>query len=160
MGVSARARGWAAILLAAYCGLVVAVAFIPRPVDTGVTPWIRGVLATLRRYGLPSSIDIAAVDAITHVALFIPVGMLAVVVLGRRLVWAAMLAGVVAGVATELGQSAILGIGVLERRDIALNTLGSIIGAGVGYVVLVGLDRDRGRDQDRAIVSRRSRRSS
>ncbi len=160
MAVSARARGWAAIVLAAYCGLVLAAALVPRPIDVGVTPWVRGVLATLRRYGLPASIDMGVVDAATHVVLFIPVGMLAVVVLGRRLVWAAMVAAVAAGVATELGQSAILDIGVLERKDIALNTVGAMIGAGIGYAVLVGLDRGGGGGPNPPGVIRRSRRSS
>jgi hypothetical protein len=158
MVVSARARGWAAILLAAYTAIVATVAVVPRQIDSGVTPTVRGALATLRRNGLPSFIDIAVVEGYAHVVLLIPFGILAVVAVGRRFAWAAMLVGVAAGVGAELAQSAILELGVLERRDMALNALGALVGSWVGYAVLAGLDRSEGREL--ADVSRTSRRSS
>ena len=86
-----------------YVAVVAVVLLVPRPIDQGVTPWIRGMLASMQRGGLPSVIDYDFVEYVAHVALFVPFGILLAVVLGRRLVWLAVLLGVGAGVLAEVG---------------------------------------------------------
>ena len=144
MTPSARAHRWAAILLAVYAALVVVVSVVPRPIDRGLTPWFRGVLATLHRYGFPGRIDYEFVELASHVALFLPIGVLAVVALGRRLAWLAVLIGLGISALVEFGQSMLMSDHPLSRLDLLLNVVGTVVGAAIGYWALAphaGADR-------------------
>jgi VanZ like protein len=134
MAVSARARGWAAILLAAYGLLATAVLLAPRPYDRGLTPWIRWLVAAVQREGrLPSWFDYEFVEYASHTLLFIPIGILAVVAVGRRLAWVAVLAALVFGAAIEYAPLLVQRDHVTSGLDLALNELGVLVGAAIGY---------------------------
>ena len=100
-----RARRWVALILVIYSVIAVFVGVVPRPIDRGVTPWIRGQLAYLHRHGLREWFDYDFVEYAAHVALFVPFGILAVVAVGRRLAWLAVLAGIAVSVLVEVGPS-------------------------------------------------------
>jgi len=136
MTPSARAHRWAAILLAVYAALVAVVSLVPRPIDRGPTPWIRGVLATLHRYGLPGWIDYAFIELASHVVLFLPIGILAVVALGRRLAWLAVLIGFGISALVESGQSMLIADHSSSWLDPFLNTAGTVVGGAIGYWAL------------------------
>ncbi len=94
MAPTGRARGWAAIVLVIYVAIAAVLLLVPRPIDEGFTPWIRGVIASMQRVGLPSVIDYDFVEYVVHFAVFVPFGILLAVALGRRLVWLALLLGI------------------------------------------------------------------
>ena len=136
MAVSARARGWAAILLAAYAALAVFVLLVPRPIDRGFTPLVRRLIAAGQQHGLPAWFDYDFVEYASHALLFVPVGILAVVAVGRRLAWLAVLAVLVLGAAVEFGPTLLDEGHVASGLDLYLNELGVLAGGAVGYWAL------------------------
>ena len=132
MAPTVRARGWAALILVLYAALVVVAFVIPRPIDRGFTPWLRGVVAQLRRHVAPSWFDYEFVELASHAVLFVPIGILMVVALGRRLTWLAVLAGLGVSALVELGSSRAAGE-PLSWLDLLLNAVGAIVGVAVGY---------------------------
>lgn len=129
---TSRARIWAAILLAAYGVGALLVALIPRPIDEGMTPWIRAMLAFLRRHGLAGWISYEFVEACAHVVAFVPVGVLTVVAIGRRLTWLAVVAGSSLCLFAEFTTAAAFGEPP-SAVDVALNAVGVIAGSAIGY---------------------------
>jgi VanZ family protein len=141
MTVANRARGWVAVILAIYSAIAVFVGVVPRPIDRGFTPWIRGRLADLHRQGLRPWIDYDFVEYAAHVVLFVPFGILAVVAAGRRLSWLAVLAGIGLSALVEYWPSVAGARSTPSMLDALLNVVGVVIGAAIGYSVLVGLGR-------------------
>jgi VanZ family protein len=131
-----RARRWAALVFATYMALlVVAFAVVPRPVDEGLIPWLRWVLAGMSRH-LPGRFEYEFVELASHVALFVPLGILAVVALGRRMAWLAVLVVLGVGVLVEYGPTLLGSDHSPSRLDLLMNALGTVIGAAVGYWTL------------------------
>ena len=130
-----RARRWAALVFATYMALlVVAFAVVPRPIDEGLTPWVRWLLAEMSRR-LPGRVDYEFVELASHVALFVPLGILAVVALGRRMAWLAVLVVLGVGVLVEFGPSILGSNHSPERLDLLMNAVGGVVGAAIGYLV-------------------------
>lgn len=131
-----RARRWAALVFATYMALlVVAFAVVPRPIDEGLTPWVRWVFAEVSRR-LPGRIDYEFVELASHVALFVPLGSLAVIALGRRMVWLAVLVVLGVGVLVEFGPSMLGSDHSPASLDLVMNAVGGTVGAAIGYLVL------------------------
>lgn len=136
MVVSARARRWAAILLAAYLALAVLALLAPRPIDLGFTPWLRWLIAFAQQHGLPGWLDYDVVEYTAHVVLLVPIGILSVVAIGRRLAWLALMAAVGLGAALEYGTSVAHGDDGASGLDLWLNALGVLLGALTGWWAL------------------------
>ena len=138
MAPTGRARGWAAIVLVVYSAVAALILLAPRPIDRGVTPWIRGTLDAMQRRGMPGWVDYDLVELASHVVLFVPFGILAVIVLGRRLAWLAVILGVGAGALIEVGPS-FSSDHVASMLDLVLNVVGAIAGVAIGTAILLGL---------------------
>ena len=123
-----------------YVALIALVGIIPRPIDQGITPWVRGMLATMQRGGLPSVIDYDVVEYGVHFALFVPLGILLTVTLGRKLVWLALILGGLAGVNAEVWTSR-LAEEPLSQLDLFLNIAGVVVGVAVGWWALAPYSR-------------------
>ena len=145
MTATLRARRWVGLILVIYSGIAVFVGVVPRPIDRGVTPWIRGQLAYLHRHGLRDWFSYDFVEYAAHVALFVPFGILAVVAVGRRLAWLAVLAGIGVGVVVEVGPSMVGAGSAPDMFELLLNVVGVVVGAVIGWAVLGGYGR-RGRE--------------
>ena len=130
-----RARRWAALLLVIYVGLVAVVGIIPRPIDQGFTPWLRGVLDFMHHRGFPGVIDYEFLEYAAHVVLLVPFGILLAVALGRRLAWLTAVLAVGTAVLAELGTSW-LTEEAYSQLDLALNVVGVVLGAAVGWWTL------------------------
>lgn len=144
MTATPRTRRWVAVILVIYTAIAAFVAVAPRPIDRGVTPWIRGQLAYLHRHGLREWIDYDFAENAVHVVLFVPFGILAVVAVGRRLVWLAVLAGLAVSALVEAGPSFVGAGSAPSMVEFLLNAVGVVVGAAIGYAVLVGLERRTG----------------
>jgi len=140
MAPTGRARGWAALILVLYAALVTVAFVIPRPIDRGFTPWLRGVVAQVQRHVAPSWFDYEFVELAAHAVLFVPLGILMVVALGRRLTWLAVLAGLGVAALVEFWSARAAGE-PLSWLDVLLNAVGAVVGAAIGYAVLAGLRR-------------------
>lgn len=128
-----RARRWALLVLGVYAGLGAIVAPIPRPVDSGFTPWARGVLSHLHSHGLAGWITYEVVEYASHAMLFAPLGILAVVAFGRRMSWLAVPLLLGACALVEYAPSLWMADHSPSSVDLALNVVGALAGAVVGY---------------------------
>lgn len=128
-----RGRRWALFLLGVYATFGAIIALVPRPIDRGFTPWVRGVLSYLHRHGLAGRIDYDFVEYASHVVLFAPFGILAVVAFGRRMSWLAVLVSLGACALVEFAPSLWIDDHSPSAVDLSLNVVGALGGALVGY---------------------------
>ena len=126
-----RSRPWAALLLVIYVGLVAMVGIIPRPIDQGFTPWLRGVLDFMHHRGFPGAIDYEFLEYAAHVVLLVPFGILLAVALGRRLAWLSAILALGTGISAELG-TAWLSDESPAQVDLVLNSVGALGGVAIG----------------------------
>ncbi|MDQ0574570.1 VanZ family protein [Agromyces albus] len=136
MTIDASMRRPAAVALVIYGALTAVVGFFPTPVDRGAAPLIWRALAALHRRGVPDWFNYDFIEFGANIALFVPFGALAVFATGRRRVWLAVLAGAGASVVIELGQSLLLPARFPSALDVLANTIGTVIGAAIGYSAL------------------------
>jgi VanZ family protein len=136
MAIDASMRRPAAVALSIYAALIMVIGFAPTPVDRGSIPLIRSVLAALHRAGVPGWFDYRFIEFSANVALFVPFGILAALAAGRRHVWLAVLGGVGVSLTIELGQWLLLPERFPSGLDVLANTIGTLIGAALGYTVL------------------------
>ena len=143
MAPTVRARGWAALILVLYAALAAVAFVIPRPIDRGFTPWLRGMVADLQRHVAPVWFDYEFVELASHAVLFVPIGILMVVAFGRRLTWLAVLVGLGLSALVEFWSSQ-AAAEPASWLDLLLNAVGVVAGAAIGYAVLTGLRSDPG----------------
>ncbi len=121
------------LVLGVYATFGAIVALVPRPIDEGLTPWLRGVLSFLRRHGLAGWIDYDLVEYASHAVLFAPLAILAVVAFGRRMAWLAVILLLGACALVEAAPSWWMVDHDPSSADLALNVIGAIAGAVVGF---------------------------
>lgn len=128
-----RYRRWAVLVLALYAALGAIVVLMPRPIDQGFTPFVRGVLAHLRGAGLAGWISYDVVEYASHAVLFAPLGILTVVVFGRRWSWLSVPLLLGACALVEFTPTLLGFDHRVSAIDLALNAVGAIGGAAIGY---------------------------
>lgn len=84
-----------------------------------------------------AGLSAADIEFGANVAMFVPVGMFFLLLLGRRQWWLAVLAGLVLTVGIEVAQQEIPGR-VSDPRDVVSNGAGTVIGVALGWVLTVG----------------------
>lgn len=131
--VTDRGRRAAALVLGVYATIVAVPALVPRPLEAGLTPWIRGMLGQMHRAGLPGLFSYDVVEYASHFTLFLPLGILLAVTLGRTLTWLTVLAGLGFGALVELCQTMFALNHSVSWIDLLLNVLGVIVGVAVGW---------------------------
>jgi glycopeptide antibiotics resistance protein len=126
-----RAATWG---LVAYIVVLGFVALWPTPVDRAGGELLLKALRRLHRWGIPDWADYALVESVSNVLLFVPLGALMVLLLGRRYWWAAPAAGVLLSSLIELAQFLFLPARYPALADVAANTLGAALGAGLALL--------------------------
>lgn len=121
------------MLLAVYASLMSTLVLAPRPIDEGPVPVLRGVLARWQRSGLPEWIGYDVVESASHVALFVPLGILTLVAFGRASAWLGVIAALGAAGLVEFAQSLLVADHPPSVLDVLTNSIGAVIGAAVGY---------------------------
>ena len=132
-------RRGALVLAAAYLVALALIAFWPTPVDRGAHRPITTVLAHLHAHGVPSWFNYGLVEFTANIALFVPVGLLGVILLGSARWWVAVLAGCAASSLIELGQLVFLPSRYATVMDVIANTSGALLGALLALVLLAAI---------------------
>lgn len=145
---TSRARLWLAGSLLALYGLVVAGATLgPTPIDEGYDGVIAKVLKVLHRMGVPEWFGYAEVEFLANVALYVPLGLLVGLVLGRYLWLGVVIIPALSG-AVEGAQAQFLAERYATLQDVVANTVGGWIGLLLAAIV-IGLVHAR----DRRVVA-------
>ena len=129
------------VVTAAYLLLVAWITLNPAPADPHRNPLLEGLLATFASTPLLTWIDFDVVEFTANVLLFVPVGLLFAVLLGRGRWWLAFALGVAMTLTIEFVQL-FLPARVSDARDLLANTLGTLIGIAI-VAVFAGGRRSR-----------------
>ncbi len=137
-----RLIAFAAVLLAAVLGVIVAIVFSPLPPDLDGQRRLAAWLAAVHRTWMPRWVTFGAVEFESNVAMFVPVGFLGEVVFARdrRAVIAACIAF---SIAVELVQWLALPARQADWRDVLANSLGAALGIALAAGLLRLIDRRR-----------------
>lgn len=128
----------AVVLSIGYLLALALIAFWPTPVDRGGHDSLVSALGWLQRHGAPGWLSYTFVEFSANIALFVPVGLLGVILVGARRWWLAILAGFLASFCIELGQLLFLPARFATVNDVIANTFGAVLGT-VLALVLIGL---------------------
>jgi len=126
-----RAVAW---LLGAYLGLLSLIAFWPSPVDKPFDGELSRLLQALHRHGIPAWFDYSFVESTSNIVLFVPFGFLLALLLVRRW-WLSMLIAFAVSCSIELGQLLFISARTATLADVAVNTLGAVVGAGLARLL-------------------------
>jgi hypothetical protein len=139
------------ITLLGYLGLVLVVTLWPDPPDPGGFGWLERALRWWSGRGLPGG-DVAVVEAVANVAMFVPLGALlpAATRIGPG---RAVPVGAALSILIELVQLAFLPHRVATLGDVLMNTLGAAVGAALH----VAIRRRRARVAKRHLLDPSSR---
>ena len=136
MTITTRLRRFTTTAAVGYATVLVLIAFWPTPVDRPAEALLDRVVAWFARHGLPF-VTYDLIEASANVLLFIPAGLLLVVLMGVRWWWLSILGGMAASVLIELGQNYFLDERYATVDDVYANTIGTVIGTLIGVVALL-----------------------
>lgn len=141
------------MLLGFYSAVVVLVLTWPTPVDRPIAGLLERVLRALDRRGF-GFIDYGLVEFTANIAMFVPIGFLLLLGLGRGGWAVALVIGYTASLAAELFQHVFLPERVASVLDVLANSLGALLGVLVALLVLrITRGRRAPRAHDRAAES-------
>ena len=131
------------ILAIAYFAALAGILFWPSPVDRPIDGALMQLLQWLHGHGLPEwFIGYRKVEFAANILLFIPLGIILVLRLPRKLWWLAIAIAAAFSGAVELAQAIFLPARVPAWSDIVANTSGAFIGA-ILVLVVWSLSRRR-----------------
>ena len=133
---ASRLRRRASAGLLAYGALLAAVGLWPTPVDRPLDPLLFRVLGAIARFGVRPLDAYGVIEFTANVALFVPPALLLVLVMGVRRWWLAPLAGMLCSILIELAQHLLLPARFATLSDVIANTLGALIGTGLGALLI------------------------
>jgi glycopeptide antibiotics resistance protein len=128
----------------AYLGLVGWLTLTPDSVAPTSSGLAMRVLARLQTYDDLSWLTYDRAEFLANVALFVPVGLFLLLVVGTRFWWVAAALAFAMTAAIETAQRSIPGR-VPDERDLLSNTAGALIGIAVGVVLTLPATIRRGR---------------
>ncbi|WP_051973314.1 VanZ family protein [Cryobacterium sp. MLB-32] len=118
----------AIVVTVGYLLALALIAFWPTPVDKEAHVPLVSLLGWLQGHGAPGWLTYTFVEFSANIVLFVPVGLLAVILLGARRWWCAIVVGFVASCGIELGQLLFLPARYATSGDVIANTLGAALG--------------------------------
>jgi glycopeptide antibiotics resistance protein len=123
-----------------YLGVVGWITLGPQPLDDRGLGILRSVLSLLAGSDLTRWITYDVVEFGANVAMFVPIGVLFLLLAGRRTWWLALAGGVATTCAIEFAQLFLPGR-FSDVRDIVANSLGTLLGLLAAVLVLALLGR-------------------
>ena len=145
-----------AVLTLAYLGALAWVTLTPSSNSDRAFSLLQRVVRELQSHASTDFLTFERVEFLANIALFVPMGVFVVLLLGRRLWWAGIFVGVLASCWIELAQGIWLSDRVSDPRDLVSNTVGTLLG--VLFALLVTWPAAyRLRQQSRAKTARQIR---
>ncbi|MCX7521279.1 VanZ family protein [Microbacterium sp. STN6] len=123
-----------ALITVAYLAFVGWLTLGPQPVDTAHDSWLWQLLRVLQQYDATSWITYSRLEFGANMAMFFPVGLFFLLLLGRRYWWLSIFLAFALTAGIESAQLSIPGR-VLDVRDIISNTTGGALGVFVGLIL-------------------------
>lgn len=117
-----------------YLGAVAFITLGPQPLDDGTHSIVWRLLGFFSRHDATAWITYATLEFWSNVAMFVPVGLFFLLLLGRRRWWIAVLLGVALTCGIEFAQQFIPSR-VSDPRDIVANSFGAFLGVIAALVV-------------------------
>ncbi|MGH1523279.1 VanZ family protein [Leifsonia sp. L25] len=121
------------VVTVAYLLLVAWITLNPFPADPHRDPLLEGLLAACAQTPLLAWIDYDVVEFTANILLFVPMGLLFALLLGRWRWWLAFAIGAAATLTIEFVQL-FLPARVSDPRDLLAKTLGTLVGIAVAAV--------------------------
>ncbi|SED19551.1 VanZ like family protein [Nocardioides exalbidus] len=139
-----------ALLSLAYLAFIGLVTLTPGSDQPDYQGLAARVLARLERYPsldpVSSRLSIERIEFLANIGLFVPLGVFLLILVGSRLWFVAMMAGVVLTSMIESVQKSIPGR-VSDPRDVAANSIGMFVGVGVALVLTLPATMRRQRER-------------
>lgn len=117
-----------------YLGVVGFITLGPQPLDDGTDSLVWRLLGFFARFPSLSWITYSTLEFWANVAMFVPVGLFFLLLLGRGKWWLAIVLGVLLTCAIEFTQMFLPGR-VSDPRDVLSNSVGSFVGVMVALIV-------------------------
>ncbi|MDR7254115.1 VanZ family protein [Nocardioides sp. BE266] len=141
------------LLTLLYLGFVGLVTLTPAADQPDYASLAGRILARLERYPdldpLTSRLSIDRIEFLANIGLFVPLGVFLVLLVGTRLWFVALAAGIVLTSMIETVQKQIPGR-VSDPRDVAANSIGMLVGIAVAIVLTLPATMRRRRERERA----------
>jgi glycopeptide antibiotics resistance protein len=128
------------LLTTAYLALLGWMTLGPQPLDSGGRGALESIIEYLSGFEALAWITYDVVEFLANIALFVPAGVLFVLLLGRGRWWLALCLAIALSGAIEALQL-LLPERVPDLRDLAANSLGAVIGLVVAVVALRAASR-------------------
>ena len=125
---------------ACYLGAVCWITLGPQPLDDRGQGILHSILALLAGHPLTNWITYDVVEFSANVAMFVPVGVLFLLLAGRRRWWLALAGGIGITCAIEFTQLFLPGR-FADVRDVLANSLGTLLGVLVTVLIVALLGR-------------------
>lgn len=126
------------LLTLVYLGFVGLVTLTPGSEQPDYSWWAARVLDRLERYRdldpLTTRLSVERVEFLANIGLFVPLGVFLLLLVGSRLWWVALAAGIVLTSMIENVQRSIPGR-VPDPRDVAANSIGMLLGVVLALVL-------------------------
>ena len=126
------------LLTLIYLGFVGLVTLTPASDQPDYSDLATRILARLERYPdlgpLTSRLSVERVEFLANIGLFVPLGVFLLLLVGTRLWWVALAAGIVLTSMIENVQRSIPGR-VSDPRDVAANSIGMVIGVALALLL-------------------------
>lgn len=136
MPLDRRIRAGAIVAFVGYSGFVAVIGLWPSPVDRPFDPALFRILAALKGFGVRPGDAYNVIEFTANVAFFVLPALLVVLIVGRPRWWIAPSVGLVCSIAIELAQHFLLPARFATIQDVIANTLGALIGTGIGLLAL------------------------
>lgn len=141
------------VVLAVYLAVVLGVTLWPAPVTEGANKdIIDRILTVSHDAGVPASFTFHTLQFVANVAMFVPLGLLAALLLPQRLIWLVLVGAPLLSAAIELTQLLGLTARQADVWDVVANSLGAWLGVAIALGILAML-----RARARRAASRRPR---
>jgi glycopeptide antibiotics resistance protein len=134
MPLDGRIRAGAIVALIGYSIFVAAIGLWPSRVDKPFDRPLFRMLALLKGVGVRPVDAYNVVEFTANVAFFVVPAVLVVLIVGSRRWWIAPITGLLCSIAIELAQHFLLPARLGTVDDVVANTLGALIGAGIGVL--------------------------
>ena len=123
------------VLLASYVVVVLVATLWPTPLDQGYSAAIQKVLDVVHRNGVPDWFGYSKLEFTANVAMFVPLGFLAALLLPAKVWWLALFICPALSIAIELTQATFLAARFATATDVIANSIGAVIGILVAVIL-------------------------